>query len=241
MEVSNGYDTEPYIAPKEESKLRDSDSFATKIYLMSDEQQIRLLCQTAKVGNLKLLERYLKLGLKDDRPNSNEPLYTAFFYNQFGAADLLIKYGVDLDKTHQGVTMLFWSTICNSLDYVDYLLSKGANPNLTSACKISASILGTRNLVTLKNATPLHMAARIGNVAIMQSLINSEVEISPIAYKCSQKNGVWYDRTPIDLASRAHKYDAMELLFKNGAKVSLRSYFSCGWKPRALKIIHKTY
>jgi ankyrin repeat protein len=83
-----------------------------------------------------------------------------------GLQEVLRQPGVDVnEKDRDGRTALILASMSGKLDFVDALLSKGAQVNLAD---------------TLGGHTALHFAVQSGQIEIVKRLISGGVEIDPV-------------------------------------------------------------
>lgn len=143
---------------------------------------------------IKYLESGNKLDYVDQRGESY--LHKAARNDNFEVVDLLIRYGLDVNKKNNfHDTPLHLAVQFNNLSIVDRLIFKGANVN----CK------------NKKMITPLHIASKNGQIEIINLLIANQAKIS-----ASDENGV----KPIHYATQSGKEEIIRILLNNGASLN---------------------
>lgn len=114
-----------------------------------------------------------------------------------GAVRALLKDGADVNSAQaDGMTALHWAVMKDDLELAKILLYAGANVKATTR---------------LGGYTPLLMASKNGDAAIIETLIKSGAETNS-----STSNGT----TPLMLAAASGKADAVKALIDNGADVN---------------------
>lgn len=112
------------------------------------------LAECCREGDVKAVEFFLKAGMIPDmRDRAGVTLLGLAIRNKHSAvAELLIAHGaaMDLQSEDRGYSALMDAAATGSLELVEYLLKKGANPNLVSKDGQSAIVIGVgRNDVPL--------------------------------------------------------------------------------------------
>jgi len=112
------------------------------------------LAECCREGDGKSVELFLKAGMIPDmRDRAGVTLLGLAIRNKHSAvAELLVTHGaaMDLQSEDRGYSALMDAAATGSLDLVEYLLKKGANPNLVSKDGQSALVIGVgRNDVPL--------------------------------------------------------------------------------------------
>ena len=128
----------------------------------------------------------------------------AAFSNQTGVAQLLLDQGADPDAAGAGFTALHAAVLRGNLDLVDSLVAHGANTNVpitkaTGARRQSADYGFSTNVV---GATPLYLAARYGEVAIMRALAAAGGDL-----RFAMPNGM----TPLMAAMEVDRINSLDL------------------------------
>ena len=128
----------------------------------------------AQQGSVESARLLLAAGadVNDAAPLGWSALAVAAFKNQTVVARLFLAEGADPDAAGSGFTPLHAAVLRGNLDLVHALLAHGANPNLpitqaTGARRQSADYGFSTNVV---GATPGYLAARYGEVAILEAL-----------------------------------------------------------------------
>ena len=106
-------------------------------------------------------------------------LVVAAFKNQDDVARVLMDGGADPDADAAGFTALHAAVLRGNQDLVEALLAHGANPNVhitkaSGARRQSADYGFSANVI---GATPLYLAARYGEVAIMRTLAAADADL----------------------------------------------------------------
>ncbi len=128
----------------------------------------------AQQGDAESAQLLLDAGadVNDTAPIGWSALAVAAFLNQTAVAHVLLDAGAELDVGEAGFTALHAAVLRGDGALVKSLLAHGANPNVeitraTGARRQSGDYGFSANMV---GATPLYLAARYGEVAIMEAL-----------------------------------------------------------------------
>lgn len=106
---------------------------ASTAYALTDDEQVELAWAVEK-GDVPVVEKFIKSGAL----NVNEPtfgwtwLQVAATKNQLEVAKVLVENGADLNYQHPvtKATAVAQAALSGSVKVVEYLLSKGADPNI---------------------------------------------------------------------------------------------------------------
>jgi len=172
-----------------------------------------------------------KVYKKNCVPSKNQytALHAAANNNKVSEARLLLANGAELEgQDHSCYTPLHRAVFSNNFEMVEFLLSKGANPNvvgssnwampLTSAINIHKIELvklllkhgADINATTVRNkSTPLMYAVEFEGVRMVQLLIDNGADVS-----IRNSKGL----TPLKVAREKGKEKVVELLKSHGAK-----------------------
>ena len=128
----------------------------------------------AQQGDVESARLLLAAGANanDTAPIGWSVVAVAAFTNHVEVARLLLDEGADPDAAGAGFTALHAAVLRGNLELVEALVAHGANPNAritqaTGARRQSADYGFSTNVI---GATPLYLAARYGEVAIMRTL-----------------------------------------------------------------------
>ena len=127
------------------------------------------------------------------------PLHAAIAKGNFEIAELLIKYGADVDALdREGWSALHTVSRSGRLDNLRFLLEHRADVNVVRQ--------GPRED---HGWTPLHVASRHGRVKVVQFLLGHQADV----HACNHEN-----QTALHLASQHGDPELMRLLIDHGAK-----------------------
>ena len=128
----------------------------------------------AQQGDVESARLLLAAGanVNDVAPIGWSALAVAAFKNQVEVGKLLLDSGAEPDAAGAGFTALHAAVLRGNLDLVETLLAHGANPNvqITKATGVRRQSGDYGFSVNVIGATPLYLAARYGEVAIMRTL-----------------------------------------------------------------------
>lgn len=163
------------------------------------------LHHAAKFENLKMIDALLTHGARIDNQGSikKTPLGLALSENPplFSVSEYLLQKGANPNIEIDGETPLTFATKKGDLGMVNLLLGYGADPEIFSKDRLC----------------PLHWAAELGFIAIIESLMNS---------KRADVNSHGKDRgTPLAFAlfcnETPNRFEVAELLIEYGANINL--------------------
>ena len=142
--------------------------------------------------------------VNDVAPIGWNALAVAAFTNRTAVASVLLAEGAEPDAADAGFTALHAAVLRGNLDLVRRLLDHGANPNArltraTGARRQSADYGFSSNVV---GATPVFLAARYGEVAIMQTLAKAGA-----SFQFAMSDG----RTPLMAAMEVDRINSLDL------------------------------
>jgi len=182
-----------------------------------------------------------ELDLNAPDPTGRTPLYAALAEGRVELAELLIEHGAYLGKAElnkknkEGKTPLHFAVEKGSMKVIKYLLEHGADINakdkydwpplfyspteeiLSFLLLKGASLKGVNLDAEGENGeTPLHMACRLGVVALAEFLINRGADVKE---KDEQK------RTPLHKASQSGSVEIVKLLLEKGAEVDRKDEY----------------
>jgi ankyrin repeat protein len=157
-----------------------------------------------RANNVIAVGLLLERGADPTRRNNNglTPIQVAVTQEKdFKILDLLLEYeDVDIDDGGQsGYTVLHWAMATSNVTVVDFLLSKGANPNVADQ----------------NGATPLHVAAYCADKTDVLDLI---LEKEKVDINRRDKDG----QTALHYAVRGKRLDNVDYLLENGADPAIR-------------------
>ena len=126
--------------------------------------------------------------------------YDATLEQDIATLDVAIERVGHIDATDsEGRTLFYWSSVNGYAVFAEHLLEKGADP-----------------LHEASDQTALHASARNGHLAVMRLLIEAGVDIDVEA---------GHETTPLLLAAREARPDAVALLLAHGADVSKKDSY----------------
>ena len=158
---------------------------------------------------LNFVELLLKGGADVNiRIYDSTPLLRALLYENFDIAQSFIGHGADVNalESDEGNSPLSFAGFTGGIrrpDLVELLLNAGADANI-------------RNFDEQSQQTPLHEAAKRGNLDIVQLLINHGADIN--ALDCNRSS-------PLHKAARSQKPKVDERPLKGGADANIRKLY----------------
>lgn len=204
----------------------------------------------------ELLEILIKYGNNSEGISA---LHYAIKIGNINAVNLLLEGGADVNSRnytrHFNFTALGWAAYNNQLEIVKILVNRGAdvqlpitNDSISRDAFYWAVKYGGYSLVQfliqnganieadygMGESTPLHVAAKEGNLNSMLALIDANANVNAVG-KSKHGHGHWYDGTPLDYAVCSLNYkdnpDSLEIikvLIENGSRRFSTSKSSCG-------------
>ncbi len=151
----------------------------------------------AQKGDVEIIRLLLKKGAS---PHSERVLSRALTGGNIEAMEFLIENGAAAEGP-QGGRALLDASRAGARHMVEFLLSKGADPNYPGH----------------KGAKPLHYAAQKGRLDIIRMLLEKGA-------RADAKDS--HGRTPVQLATEAGHYDAVVLMLREGSGSGLLSLIS---------------
>ncbi|PWA75248.1 ankyrin repeat family protein [Artemisia annua] len=163
---------------------------------LSSELGATALHHVAGIGHVELMELLLSVGVDvDSQSDSGTPLVWAAGHAQQEAVKLLLKHKADPNiETDDGVTPLLSTVAAGSLPCLELLIEAGANVNITAG-----------------GATPLHVAADIGNTELITRLIKAKADPNVT----DEEEGL----TPVQMAAVRGNKAAVEILLPLTSRV----------------------
>ena len=160
----------------------------------------------AQQGDAESARLLLSAGadVNDAAPIGWSALAVAAFRNQAEVAGVLLDEGAEPDAAGAGFTALHAAVLRGNLDLVQAVLAHGANPNIritkaTGARRQSADYGFSTNAI---GATPVYLAARYGEVAIMRALAAAGADL-----RFAMPNGT----TPMMAAMQIDRINSLDL------------------------------
>jgi ankyrin repeat protein len=179
-------------------------------------------------GSAAMIERLLDAGASPTAPltpHGDTPLMLAARTGLPAAIELLLDRGADVDaaETWGGTTALMWAIAEHHAEAVELLVTRGANVNVVSKAvsgrgrgaegRAPADFDTEAERIAYANGglTPLHFAAREGELAIAQRLVEAGAVLDAVAAD---------GKTPLNLAIYNGHYDVAAMLVERGADVN---------------------
>ncbi|OMO96291.1 Tetratricopeptide TPR-1 [Corchorus olitorius] len=153
------------------------------------------LHHAAGLGNIELLKYLLDKGAEvDSQSDAGTPLVWAAGHGQHDAVKVLLEHQANPNaETEDNITPLLSAVAAGSLACLDLLVQAGAKVNITAG-----------------GATPLHIAADIGNPELINSLLKAGADPNAI-----DEDG----QKPIQVAAGRGQRAAVEMLFPLTSKI----------------------
>ncbi|KAJ7056402.1 ankyrin repeat-containing domain protein [Mycena amicta] len=147
----------------------------------------------ASGGHDFIVEELLRVGADVGRSyiEDIQPLHDAVVGGNVETARLLLQHGAGIKEWY-----LTEALVEEDVDMVKLLLDNGANPNIADS----------------RGWTPLHQAARVGDVCMVQELLDAGADV---AWPCVKYHGV----EPLHGAVVGQHVEAARLLLEHGAEV----------------------
>ncbi|GMI65206.1 tetratricopeptide repeat 10 [Hibiscus trionum] len=147
------------------------------------------LHHSAGIGNIELLKHILAKSVEvDSQSDAGTPLVWAAGHGQHDAVKVLLEHNANPNaETEDDVTPLLSAVAAGSLACLDLLIQAGAKVNITAG-----------------GATPLHIAADLGNPELINSLLKAGADPNVI-----DEDG----QKPIQVAAASGQRKAVEILF----------------------------
>ncbi|XP_071735465.1 uncharacterized protein [Rutidosis leptorrhynchoides] len=155
---------------------------------LSSELGATALHHVAGIGHIELMEILLSAGVDvNSQSESGTPLIWAAGHGQQDALKLLLKHKADPNiETDDGITPLLSTVAAGSLPCLELLIQEGAKVNIIAG-----------------GATPLHIAADIGNTELITCLLNAGADPN-----MTDEDGL----KPVQVAAARGNRGAVELL-----------------------------
>ncbi|KAJ3452272.1 no mechanoreceptor potential c isoform d-related [Anaeramoeba flamelloides] len=187
-------------------------------------------------GNVQIAQELIlagaRLNTKSDK--GNFPLYLAAHQGNNLLVQLLLTSGAYVDQTYDGWTPLLIACQNGSLQTVKILLGHNANLHYCDPKDgFSAIFIAIENnhvdvfvelfsrkadlqSVNFYSETPIHIACQVGNMEIIQIMIQNNVD-----FNIKDEN----DMTPLMVAAENDHEDVVKLLLDNGAQIDENDEF----------------
>ena len=139
------------------------------------------------------------------------PLHVAAYFGLSEPASVLLEKGHAVDERDSvGTTPLHWAIINRQHLMLEFLLEKGADPN------VEKDRIWLRRFDIIGNITvPLGIAAHIGDTIAINALIKHGADVN-------KSQAVIEDqKTPLSIALYGRHHDAAKLLLRNGADINV--------------------
>jgi ankyrin repeat protein len=176
------------------------------------------LIKAAKENNLALIDELLRsgAGLEDLGMWDNTPLLVACSYGHSEAAMRFIAQKANVLATNEhGATPMHYASVEGLLGVVEALLGACANEGLSESKLVNCGLakVYNRHLDAYAQRTPLSSAAESGFAPVVNVLLAAGAVIEEV-----DEDG----RTPLWLAARHARLDAMRSLTQHGADTNLK-------------------
>lgn len=180
-----------------------------------------------RAGQTDLAKVLLEAGADPNLPSTiqlHTPLMEAARTGDIALAKILLEKGANLHAVSStGMTALHFAAAEGSAEMVQFLLSKGAHPNIATT---DAPFL---NIECAKGVTPLHLAASAGNAEAITYLLQAGAYINtpddegdtPYFYACAEFDGACVQILQAAGADKKHRN-------KCGNTAELEAYYK--WK-----------
>ncbi|KAK9062275.1 hypothetical protein SSX86_019461 [Deinandra increscens subsp. villosa] len=162
---------------------------------LSSELGATALHHVAGTGHIELMELLISCGVDvNSQSESGTPLIWAAGHGQQDALNLLLKYNADPNiETDDGITPLLSTVAAGSLQCLDLLVQAGAKVNIIAG-----------------GATPLHIAADIGNSELITCLLKAGADPN-----MTDEDGL----KPVQVAAARGNRGAVEILLTLSSRV----------------------
>ncbi len=209
------------------------------------------LCVAAERGQLPIVKLLVEAGadLSASGANSSGPLSVAVWWGRKEIVDYLLDNGADINARHgaSSFTPLMGAVFRDRHELAGHLLSRGAKLDVFSAAglgmidRLGELLRASPGLVRQTDAckdspyengqgTPLHWAAKFGQIRAAERLLNHGAEINV-------KAG-FGTPTPLHVAASAGRAEMVAFLLKHGAEVDARQGHE-NHTPLSLAVQHK--
>lgn len=152
---------------------------------------------------------------------------------------IALNLGADINATDEiGLTALHWAVKEDHIDMVKYLISHGANVNITSPHSLETPLhtaafnnkLSSADVLMENGAdpssknkegqTPLHISARVDALSLSELLIEKGADVN------ARDNS---NSTPVHIGALCCSFSVVKLLVQKGANVNAQD--TRGWTP----------
>ena len=171
-----------------------------------DQTPLSWALNANSIGVAKLLiEHGAKINSRDQR--NSTPLHNAAQRGNINIIEYFLEQGADINAVDDfGWTPLTMAALANA-DVVKYLIVRGAEVN-PSQCHDKVSRCESNH-----TATPLHTAAREGNIEIAKALLDNGAKLNVL-----DEDGL----TPLHYAIKYNKPEMVDYLLSRGAFVNIK-------------------
>lgn len=182
------------------------------------------------VGTVRLMVKKSECNLLTANRFGWIPLHEAAFYGQDQCIKILLRAqpGIVNQRTLKDQTALMLAVAKDHLACAEYLLEKGADPDITDkdretplykACEKENMAMVA---MLLKYSTAVNKNCIQGWTALHEAVCRNNVEICEILVKAGAKVSIpnMYGITPIFVAAQCGKVDTLRFLLKNGADLN---------------------